>query len=181
MNNIVYCQNYIILLITYCTSFESVFSQYKSIIQHSPAELLPINENRMEDELLNWTKTHLIRYKFQYITAASFFENGTVATWFNVQALHSAPLSLNLMHNAIAKSLIGSSSSIHVKNAPFKYFPEAQSTNAVLRKYGFTLSIFICIAIGIYSPAFFAFYIQVKLNEQNLIYFSSHLIQISYE
>lgn len=174
--------------------FQSVFSQYKNIVQYSSAELLSVNENRMEDDLMNLSKADLIRYKFQYITAASFFGNGTVVTWFNGQALHSAPLSLNLMHNAIAKAIIGNSSSIHVKNAPFKHFPKTQSTNSVLQKYGFTLAIFIGIAMGIYSPAYFSFYIQVNLNlfyKQKILYFwvnkkkinnfSIHFIQIGHE
>lgn len=138
-----------------------ILPQYKTIIEHSPVSLWTVNGADMETSLFQLANDSLKEYKAQYITAADFFENGTSVAWFNGRAIHSAPLSLNLMHNAIVKSIVGESYSINVRNAPFATKSET-SISTSTQGFAMMFPIFIGIVMSILSPSYILFYIKVK-------------------
>lgn len=96
-------------------------------IDKSSAELQKITSNDMNTTLLESAQTSLKEYLFQYLAAASVLNETTIVAWFNGQPLHSAPLSLDLVHNAIIKTMLGADHSICVANKPLSFFPNNNS------------------------------------------------------
>lgn len=107
--------------------------------------------------------------KRNYLTAASIghMKNATITAWFNNIPYHTAPLTLNLLHNAVARAIIGPDYSIDVTNEPVPFTPESrkrieQSKNEVQAFIG--IFAVVGLAFGmVYVTAFYTlFYIKVS-------------------
>jgi hypothetical protein len=68
----------------------------------------------------------------RYIIGASISKQNVTA-WFNNQPYHSAPISLNTVHNAILAALFGKNVSLNVTNKPL---PFRAQTKVSERKIG---------------------------------------------
>lgn len=144
--------------------------QYKkNIEQSSNAKLLTVESGNMDSCLLSLAQSHLKEFKFQYLIGANILKNGTIIAWFNNQAFHTAALTLNTLHNAIVKGLIGEEHSISVANAPFQFLPRNDSMSDVpdLDAFGYTFCIIIGVVFTILSSSYIQFYIRVWPNESN--------------
>lgn len=138
-----------------------------------PTELRFV-EGDIKSALLKIANETLPSYRFHYLTAAEFNQNETIA-WFNGVALHSAPLSLNLVHNAMVKSSLGHDHSICLTNKPFplesaqdKFDSDSQEVTNIMRElFGLLFAVFIYIAMSIHSARFITFYIEV-CNHQKI-------------
>lgn len=135
-------------------------AQYVTNIQKSPAELRLV-EN-VELSLLKIGQQSLRQYNFQYLTAASVLSNGTIIVWFNNQPIHSAALSLSLVHDALIKSFFGEDYGIRVFNKPLniplvKDDPDGSSAD----NFGKLLVFRIVVIMPILSASYIIFYIKV--------------------
>lgn len=66
-------------------------------------------------------------FKGSYIIGASFSSSKKLITaWFNNEALHSAPLSLQYVMNSVVKERIDSKSSVEFNNYPQEFPPKAK-------------------------------------------------------
>lgn len=78
-------------------------------------ESIDMNEYFLELSALNRAKANL-----RYMVGATFnARDYKIIAWFNGHPYHASPLSLNLVHNAIVKAMIGPDHSIHLYNHPF--------------------------------------------------------------
>lgn len=93
--------------------------------------------------ILKIGETMQSRVNDRYQVAASISEDKMIA-WLNNQPLHTAPLTVNLLHNAMAKSLIGENSSIVVTNYPLPF-----TTKTVLNTLSFASGIGAQLAINL--------------------------------
>lgn len=107
-------------------------------------------------------------YRFQLIGGCSFTKDYRRIR-YNPQALHTAPLAFDLLADAVIKSRICQNCSVRTINKPFKYMPSTASTNASIKKYGFTLAIIIGIVIGIVSASYISFYIQERSSKSKFL------------
>lgn len=109
------------------------------------------------------------RYKVdsKYFAAVSFEEDDKIIAWFNNEAYHTAPLSLNLVHNAVVRAILGEDHSIRVFNKPLPFkadtsrpvhFSDSNEFVALL------LSMNIGMAMVFVSAFYVIFYIKVCLN-----------------
>lgn len=128
---------------------------------------LRIMEGEMETALLAMANVSFPEYKFRYLTAASFTDNETIVAWFNELAFHSAPLSLNSVHNAIVKQLFGDDHSICLTNKPLPFLEGNYPLNGVIiwkifdQVFAHFLSVIVYIVMSIYSTKYVMFYIEV--------------------
>lgn len=139
-------------------------TQFTSIIRKSSANL-QVTNNSMDATLLNIAKKSLREYNFQYLTGANVAPNGTIFTWFNNQAIHSAALALDLVHKALIKLYLGDEYSIEVTNAPLKFQPR-NDTNPELKdvdSFGYSFSMGIGLVMSILSASYISFYIKVLI------------------
>lgn len=127
----------------------------------------------MQKTLLNIAQTSMKQYYFQYLTAASVLENQTIIAWFNGQAIHSASLALDLVHNALIKMAAGIDYGIHVINKPLPFLPNNDTTIPEvpdIDSFGYFFAITIGIVMTVLSASYIGYHIKVGAN--SIILFS---------
>nr|XP_044248856.1 LOW QUALITY PROTEIN: phospholipid-transporting ATPase ABCA1-like [Drosophila takahashii] len=97
-----------------------------------------------------------------YLVGASF-SNSKIIAWLNNQAYHAAPLTLNMVHNAMAKALVGPQVQIGVTNAPLYYPPPHDSLEYII-----SLRMVVSVSIYLYLSTCFvsAMYILFPIRER---------------
>lgn len=96
----------------------------------------------------------MITLNRDYVSAISFgkSENDTITAFFNAEMLHAAPLSLNLIHNAIVRAYFDDNHSITVINEPLKYTTQSQIVLIRLgTSFGYILSALLGFAMSFVS------------------------------
>lgn len=132
---------------------------------HSPKTKVMTTVEDVDSYLLNVNSIR--KLNFEYLTATAALTNGTIIASFNNQFFHTAPLSLNLVHNAIVR-VIDPDFSITVMNAPFKYLLSPSASNGTdiadspISIFGISITIAIPVAMSIISASYIMFYIKVK-------------------
>lgn len=143
----------------------SIASQYKLNAEKSSANVLLVHAD-MQDELLRLADVSLRKFKFQYLTGFSFFDDTTIVAWFNAQFYHTATLALDLVHNAVLKAFSGDDYSIRVQNAPLKYLPDNNTVPDFLKdidSFGYSFTLMLGISMTILSASYISFYIKVRV------------------
>lgn len=85
------------------------------------AHLLTEISAPMEEHILMKYMNPNALVKSLYIVGASITNYTNITAWYNNEPYHSPPLSINLVHNAVLKSHLGSEYSIQVINEPLPY------------------------------------------------------------
>ncbi|XP_034655824.1 ATP-binding cassette sub-family A member 3 [Drosophila subobscura] len=83
-------------------------------------KLMNTSESPVENYILGIDKDQHRRIDFQYLAGLTI---GTdkLTVWLNNKPLHTAPLTLNLLHNALAVEMLGKQAKTGVTNAPLPY------------------------------------------------------------
>lgn len=125
---------------------------------------IEIIKEDMETHFLKLAEKLIVRMNAQYLAAATIgkYENGTLIAWFNGQPLHTAPLSLNLLHNALLRSTIGEEYSLKVSNKPLPFTTKSRMQMlAGGNNIGFQLATNVGFAMAFVSAFYVMFYIKV--------------------
>lgn len=120
----------------------------------------------MEEALTELAQTSFKEYLFQYLTAASVLNNHTTIAWFSGQPVHSAALSLDLVHNALIKTMLGDDYGIRVTNDPLPYTPENHTSSSYRRydSFGYTFPMIIGVVVTILSAEYITHHIKVCIH-----------------
>lgn len=144
-----------------------IFDEYENFFKKAPSQssLVVIDDN-FTDYILKLATKYQLRINSQYLAAISFDSvNGTesIIAWFNNQPFHTAPLTLNLVHNAIVRAFLGNDHSIRVINKPIPFtinsrinFLEAGNS------LGFQLASNVGFAMAFVAAFYVMFYIKVS-------------------
>jgi ATP-binding cassette, subfamily A (ABC1), member 3 len=87
---------------------EQIFTSYQDMFKNlsntkaQKLHTLTITNNNFEDEILNQYNISKAITNLKYMVGVSIKEDNITA-WFNNQAFHTAPLSINLINNAILR------------------------------------------------------------------------------
>lgn len=119
----------------------------------------------MQSEILDVSRKSLKEYMFQYLTAASVAQNKTIVAWYNGHPLHAAALSLDLVHNALIKTVLGNDYGIHVSNHPLPYKREKKSYTNNYDSFGAAFPIIIGIMMSVYSASYVTYLIKVMTRK----------------
>lgn len=89
---------------------------------NTPQQSLTYIRKDFQDFILDLSANFLARVNQQYFAAATIDDNKIIA-WFNNQQYHSAPLTLNILYNAILKAsgCTDKDCSISITNNPIRY------------------------------------------------------------
>lgn len=90
-----------------------------------------------------------------------------IVAWFNNQLYHTAPLSLNLVHNAIVRAALGPDHSIRVINNPLPFTLESRQEIVSIeasQNVGFQLASNLSFAMAFVAAFYVLFYIKVNLR-----------------
>lgn len=75
----------------------------------------------LEDYFIKISEKEISYTNLHYIAAATIDKaKNTITAWFNGQPYHSAPLSLNLIHNALIRATFGKDYGIEITNKPIQ-------------------------------------------------------------
>lgn len=135
--------------------------QYKNAVreQSTQAKLSTTKTSNMETYFLNLATTIHHKVNRKYLAGATFTKaDDKVIAWFNGQPLHTVPLTLNLVHNAI----VGPNNSIHLKNHPFKNWTINPGTKSGQGYVG--LALFLGISLSFVAACYIIAYIKANLN-----------------
>ncbi|XP_030384717.1 ATP-binding cassette sub-family A member 3-like [Scaptodrosophila lebanonensis] len=98
---------------------KEIADAYKKVVGKD-AGLLNTKGSSFEDYILKESKENRALVDQKYVAGATISETN-LTVWLNNKPLHTAPLTLNLMHNAMARKLLGSSARTHVVNDPLPF------------------------------------------------------------
>lgn len=147
--------------------------QYKNVVNsYGPShQFFEINskEQNFEDYILEKAKTILVQINSKYL-AASTIHHKNITAWFNNQAFHTVPLSLNLIHNAILKAFISKDYNIDITNYPLPYtvttrFQQVKSGQTS----GFQLALNLSFCMSFVSSFYILFLIKERMNRAKLL------------
>ncbi|XP_018787318.1 PREDICTED: ATP-binding cassette sub-family A member 3 [Bactrocera latifrons] len=101
---------------------QRIAAEYKTIVNSYGGnhQLQLTGESNFTKYILDLGETEQVRINSRYVAAATV-NDSKITAWLNNQPLHTAPLTVNLVHNAMAKVLIGPEASITVYNAPLPF------------------------------------------------------------
>ncbi|BFG01721.1 ATP-binding cassette sub-family A member 3 [Drosophila madeirensis] len=155
------------------TQGERIAAQYAALAQ-SYGSNYELQETPAQTSFTNYIlelgKTIQVRINARYLAAATVNETSIVA-WLNNQPMHTAPLTVNLAHNAIAKAL-DPKIKISVTNAPLPY-----TTNTLLTQLstgnnlGTQLASNLCFCMCFVSSIYILFMIKERESRAKLLQF----------
>lgn len=142
-----------------------IASQYKMIFDGDhPDRRLSITDGGAEEFILDLYKTRLVEVNRQYVVGATIRSDGErITAWFNNQPYHSAPLSVNMVHNAVVRAKLGELYSISVTNAPMPYTADTRMEMIQLGgSMGFQLAVNVSFAMAFVGAFYVLAYIRVR-------------------
>lgn len=82
----------------------NIFESYENSFKNLPPEhQLRVTEKDFQQEILDQYRTSLSKTNLNYMVGVSFRADNVITAWFNNQGYHTAPLTINLINNAILK------------------------------------------------------------------------------
>uniref|UniRef100_A0A6P4EVB2 ATP-binding cassette sub-family A member 3 n=1 Tax=Drosophila rhopaloa TaxID=1041015 RepID=A0A6P4EVB2_DRORH len=90
------------------------------------ARLIKTGEMSFEDYILSRGMSENHRIDFDYLAGITIGRDN-ITVWLNNKPLHTAPLTLNLLHNALAMKYLGKEASTYVTNDPLPYSDDTRS------------------------------------------------------
>jgi len=88
--------------------------------------LLETRDSKFEDYLLSHSVSLNRRIDFDYLAGVTIRKEN-ITVWLNNKPLHTAPLTLNVLHNALAIKLLGKDASTFVTNEPLPYSDDTKT------------------------------------------------------
>ncbi|XP_061399278.1 phospholipid-transporting ATPase ABCA3-like [Musca vetustissima] len=138
----------------------------------SDYELELTGNKNFTEYILDLGRSIQVRINSRYLASASIRGNNSIVAWLNNQPLHTAPLTANLVHNAIIKAAMNESYEITVTNAPLPY-----TTETVLKQLnvgnnlGTQLSTNLCFCFCFVSAFYILFLIKERESRSKLLQF----------
>lgn len=127
--------------------------------------------------ILGLGEKYQVRINAQYLAAVSMGTSkdaNAIVVWYNNQPFHTAPLSLNLVQNAIVRAMVDPECSIEVVNKPVPFtitsrinFLEAGNN------IGFQLASNLGFAMAFVAAFYIMFYIKERETKAKLLQFVS--------
>lgn len=149
-----------------------IAKEYENYVKHetSDSNFVEISVG-FEDFILKLYKTILVRINTKYVAAATFYPENITA-WLNNQPLHTAPLTVNLIHNAMARAYLGPEYHISVTNAPLPYRPDSKFFQLLIgNSLGTQLSSNTCFCMCFVSSMYILFMIKERVSRSKLLQF----------
>lgn len=149
--------------------------QYKKFAMSygSQYEFKSTNDKNFTEYILELGKTRQSTVNDRYMVAATITNQNMIA-WFNNQPLHTAPLTVNMLHNAMARHLLGPNTKIEVTNYPLPYSPKTVlSTLSEGSNLGSQLTSNLCFSLCFVTTMYIFMLIKERVSRAKLLQFVS--------
>ncbi|XP_034485231.1 ATP-binding cassette sub-family A member 3-like isoform X4 [Drosophila innubila] len=123
--------------------------------------------------ILNLGGTIQSHINTHYVVAASMGDDRIIA-WLNNEPLHTAPLTVNMVHNAIARLYVGEDATIEVTNHPYPYSTKTLLSEKNIRlMVGQPLALSLVFCMCFVSSMYVLFLIKERQSRAKLLQFVS--------
>uniref|UniRef100_A0A182MY51 ABC transporter domain-containing protein n=1 Tax=Anopheles dirus TaxID=7168 RepID=A0A182MY51_9DIPT len=158
----------------------SILHNYMQLFRSIPSTPIRFFE-WMEDVFLEFANTNLMMVNRQFIVGASI-TNDNLTAWFNNEALHSPPMALMMMHNALLRTFTGSSGrNISITNSPLPYTDETRlQLMRTFNNLGFQLAYYTGFAMSFVVGFYVIFYIRERVTKAKLLQLVSGVNRLTY-
>uniref|UniRef100_A0A1B0GH75 Putative lipid exporter abca1 n=1 Tax=Lutzomyia longipalpis TaxID=7200 RepID=A0A1B0GH75_LUTLO len=152
----------------------SIFNEYVALFENPPTERTLIQtEMPMEYKALDEAERNIVAFNSRYLVGATISGN-EITAWFNNQPLHTIPLSLDVVYNAILRATCGQQCGITLTNHPIPFTYESRLVIlSVGNNMGFQLAINVTFAMAFVASFFILFYIKERMSRAKLLQFVS--------
>lgn len=138
-----------------------------------------VNNQAFEEYILEQYKSQLVVVNRAYLVGASIMTKGSsITAWFNNQPFHSAPLAVNLVHNAVLKAELGVDYGIRVANRPMPYTSEVRRQ---MIQFGGTMGFQLAVNLAFAMAFVAAFYVLTYIRVRFIIFLTNSIIIITLE
>ncbi|ALC47643.1 maker247 [Drosophila busckii] len=126
---------------------------YKELISsYGTFNLKDVSDKGIMKHIQNTEQSYVNRHYWAGVS----IDNNQIIAWVNAQPLHTAPMSLNLVHNAMAKALISNEAEIKVTNWPLP----AKSEVGIIME----VAVNVALITALVTPIFVLFVINERLG-----------------
>ncbi|XP_055683327.1 phospholipid-transporting ATPase ABCA3 isoform X3 [Lutzomyia longipalpis] len=152
----------------------SIFNEYVALFENPPTERTLIQtEMPMQYKALDEAERNIVAFNSRYLVGATISGN-EITAWFNNQPLHTIPLSLDVVYNAILRATCGQQCGITLTNHPIPFTYESRLVIlSVGNNMGFQLAINVTFAMAFVASFFILFYIKERMSRAKLLQFVS--------
>jgi len=156
------------------SSSNLAFQSYQRIIQDlSSKHSLLVTEADIVERILAEYRLSVSRVNLNFIVGAAFSDE-RITAFFNNQPYHSAPLAINMVNNALLKSISGSEKLINVRNKPLPFSLESKVAQlGSANNIGFNVAFNTGFAFAFVSAMFVMFYIKENMTRAKLLQYVS--------
>ncbi|XP_034472561.1 ATP-binding cassette sub-family A member 3 isoform X2 [Drosophila innubila] len=131
------------------------------------------DKKNFSDYILTLGKSIQSRINTRYLVAASVGDDKIVA-WLNNKPLHTAPLTVNMVHNAIARRYVGDDAAIVVTNYPYPYTTQTLLSQLNIgNNIGTQMASNLCFCMCFVSAMYILFLIKERQSRAKLLQFVS--------
>lgn len=151
-----------------------VLNEYRNGLDENAGHLLDEFPDDIQDHFLKLGDVVKIRSNTRNLVGLSTDKNNAMIAWFNNKLYHTAPIALNLLHNAIVKVNLGSNHSITVSNWPVPYRPESKTLMTMNGDdIGSQMGSKISFAMAFIMALYIMFHIRERSSKAKLLQFIS--------
>lgn len=132
---------------------------------------LTVIGTNMEDYILEQYAKQLVVVNRAYMIGARIVGNASsITAWFNNQAFHSAPLAVNMVHNAVLRAKLGKDYGIGVTNAPMPYTADVRRQ---MVQFGGTMGFQLAVNLSFAMAFVAAFYVLAYIRVRRILFVCS--------
>lgn len=157
----------------YLVLYFRVLEEYRNDVKDG--HILDEFSDDIQEHFLELGAQIRIRTNTRYLVGLSTFnDSNSLVAWFNNQLFHTAPLSLNILHNAILRANLDDDYSIEISNWPIPFTPDSKKLligNG--DDMGTQLAVNMTFVMAFISALYVMFYIREKASKAKLLQFIS--------
>uniref|UniRef100_A0A8W7Q2W6 ABC transporter domain-containing protein n=1 Tax=Anopheles coluzzii TaxID=1518534 RepID=A0A8W7Q2W6_ANOCL len=159
---------------------QQILDNYMKLFRSMPSIPLRIVD-WMEDVFLHFADLNLMMVNRQFIVGAGIL-NHNLTAWFNNEALHSPPVALQMMHNALLTTFTGERGyNISITNFPLPYTDETRlQLMRTFNNLGFQLAYYTGFAMSFVVGFYVIFYIRERVTKAKLLQLVSGVNRLTY-
>ncbi|XP_053679318.1 phospholipid-transporting ATPase ABCA3-like [Anopheles nili] len=158
-----------------------IFDSYMQLSRNISSMPIWFYGQWMEDVFLHFADLSLMMVNRQFIVGASILRDN-LTVWFNNEALHSPPVALQMMHNAILRAYTRTPShNISLTNFPLPYTDETRlQLMRTFNNLGFQLAYYTGFAMSFVIGFYVIFYIRECVTKAKLLQMVSGVNRLTY-
>lgn len=137
-------------------------NQFKAMFVNKGNHRLTVIGSSIDDYILDVSNALVVVNRAYMVGATIAANSNPITAWFNNQPYHTAPLAVNLVHNAVLRARMGENYGIRVANFPMPFTTKVKRNLNKKGGVGSELAMDVSMAMAFVAALFVLTYIRVK-------------------